>query len=71
MRRLAALAGIRAARYKAIVEAFKQTRARIEIGELATAAAAQVELTGRLSAAAADAAKATAALPVGRGKDRL
>jgi hypothetical protein len=68
--RQTALAGIKVARYKAVIEAFIQTRARIESGDLATAAAAAAELTGKLSAAAADAAKAAAALPVGRGKDR-
>jgi len=70
MSRFAVLAGIRAAHYNAIIEAFKQTQARIDNGDLPTAAAAQAELLAKLTAAAADAAKARAALPSGRIKER-
>jgi hypothetical protein len=68
MMKSAALAAIKLARYNAIIEAFRQTQARIESGDLATAAAAQAELTAKLTAASADAAKARAAIPSGRIK---
>jgi hypothetical protein len=63
-------AAIHQTRYKSIIEAFKQTQARIESGELATAAAAQAELLDKLSAASSDAVKARAALPRARAKER-
>jgi hypothetical protein len=66
-----ALASIRAARNTAVLEAFKQTQARIESGELTSAAAAQEELNGKLAAASVEAAKARAAVPSNRpSKDR-
>ena len=64
------LAAIHQARYKSIIEAFKQTQARIENGELATAAAAQAELLDKVSAASTDAVKARASLSRGRVKER-
>ncbi|HEV8379702.1 MAG TPA: hypothetical protein VGP99_12690 [Tepidisphaeraceae bacterium] len=68
MTRQAVLAGIKTNRTNAIIEAFKQTAARIGSGELTTATAAQAELNAKLSAASADAAKARAAIPSGRMK---
>jgi hypothetical protein len=70
MARQAALAAIRAARHSATVEAFRQTRARIENGELTSATAAQAELTARLTAASVEAAKARANLPSRPFKER-
>jgi len=66
----AALANIHQTRYKAIIEAFGQTQARIENGELATAATAQRELLDKLSAAATDAVKSKTTLPSPRPKER-
>jgi len=68
--RQAQLNEIKAARTNATIEAFKQTQKRIENGELTTAEAAQSELLGKISAAAIDAAKARAALPPLRMRDR-
>jgi hypothetical protein len=67
---LSQLANIHQTRYKAIIEAFGQTQARIENGQLATAAAAQRELLDKLSAASAGAVKARTTLPSGRTKER-
>ena len=49
-------------RLKALTDVFDQTRQRIENGELASAAAAQMDLTAKLAAANADASKARAAV---------
>jgi hypothetical protein len=68
--RQAQLNEIKAARTNATIEAFKETQKRIVNGDLTTAEAAQSELLGKLSAAALDAAKARAALPPLRMKDR-
>ena len=69
--RAQAMASIRAARSKAVVDAFKQTQARIDSGDLNSAAAAQAELMGKLAAASVEAAKAKAAIPSNRFfKDR-
>ena len=65
-----ALANIHQMRYKAIIEAFGQTQARIDNGELATAAVAQRELLDKLSAAATDAVKTKTTLPGPRPKER-
>jgi hypothetical protein len=68
--RQAQLTAIRDQKTRAMIESFKQTQKRIDNGELTTAAAAQTELLAKLTAAALDAAKAKAALPPLRMKDR-
>lgn len=71
MMRRQALATISMARHNAIIDAFKTTQARIEGGQVASAAAAQAELTAKLAAASVEAAKARAAIPSNRPfKDR-
>ncbi len=70
MSRRAALANIHQTRYKAIIEAFGQTQARIDNGDLGTAAAAQRELLDKLSTATSDAVKARTSLPSPKMKER-
>ena len=70
MAKHAALAAIKVTHQNAIVAAFRQTQARIESGELASAESARADLIGSLAAADAEAAKARAAVPSGRIKDR-
>jgi len=57
---------IRLGKSKAFAEAFEQTRARIEGGQLASADAAQSELIAKMTAASADAAAKTRAAAVER-----
>jgi hypothetical protein len=64
--RQAALAAIKVARYSATIAAFKETQARIDGGELASAVAAHAELMGKLTAASAEAVRARAAVPSNR-----
>jgi hypothetical protein len=70
MAKHAALAAIKVTHQNAIVAAFRSTQARIDRGELANAEAARTDLLGRLASADAEAAKARAAVPSGRPKDR-
>jgi hypothetical protein len=70
MARQAALAAIKATRNTSTIEAFTQTRARIDSGDLSSASAAQTELLNKLAAARAEEAKAKAAIPSGRLKER-
>jgi len=58
-----AVAIIRMTRFNAMIEAFRQTLARVESGELATAAAAQADLLTRLGSVNAEVIRARAALP--------
>ena len=58
-----AIASIKSKRYADITRAFRETQARIDNGQLTTAAAAQAELITKLTAASAAAAKARAAIP--------
>jgi hypothetical protein len=70
MAKHSALAAIKVTHQNAIVAAFRATQARIDSGELANAETARTDLLGRLAAADAEAAKARAAVPSGRPKDR-